>query len=241
MGIELLIAAALVLVATLVSTASGFGLATIMIPVLLMRYPLPETLLFVGVIHLMADVWKLWFFRQGVRWRLVLTFAALGVPATVLGAWLVPHLPQAHLSRALGGFILAYVVFLAMRPTLRVRPKTTQTMAGGAAYGFFAGIFGISGEIRSAILSSYDLPKSVFLFTNGAIALLVDTARIGTYVASGTTLLSFPLWGIAFLLPFSLVGALLAKRVVGKIPQNRYRPFVAAFLLLAGLKLLLWP
>lgn len=239
--IEILIAAALVFIASLVSTMSGFGLATIMIPVLLLRYPLPETLLFVAIIHLMGDVWKLWLFRQGVRWRLVITFAALGIPATVLGASLVPQLPQEPLSRALGFFLLLYVLFLALRPSFHIKPQPVPTAVGGAFYGFSAGIFGISGEIRSAILTAYDLPKAVFLFTNGAIALLIDTTRISTYLASGVQLVVIPAWSLFALLPISFAGALIAKRFVGKIPQNRFRFVVAIFLFMAAMKLMFLP
>lgn len=220
---------------------SGFGLATIMIPVLLLRYPLAETLLLVAIIHLMGDVWKIWLFRQGVHWRLVLTFVALGIPMTALGAWLVPHIPQDHLARALGAFILAYVVVLVFKPSFRVNPTPARTVAGGALYGFAAGIFGISGAIRSAVLAAYDLPKAVFLFTSGAVSLFIDTTRIATYLASGVALVGITAWSLALLLPVSFAGALIAKRFLSHIPQDRFRSFIAVFLFLAGLKLLIAP
>jgi len=241
MPIELLIAAALVFVASTVSTLAGFGLATIMIPVLLLRYPLPETLLFVAVIHLFGDIWKLWFFKEGVRWRIILPFAALGIPTTILGASLVPQIPQDALSRALGAFLLLYVLYLIFKPTLSIRPKPASTVIGGGIYGFFAGIFGVSGEIRGAVLSAYDLPKAVYLFTNGAIALLIDTTRISTYIFSGVRLVALPAWGLLLLLPVSYAGAKLAQGFVSRIPQARFRKVIAAFLLLAAVKLVLAP
>ena len=241
MMLEFFIAALLVFFASLVSTMSGFGLATIMIPVLLLRYPLPETLLFVAIIHLMGDIWKLWLFRRGIKWKLILTFGALGIPATIAGATLVPRLPQEPLARALGVFILLYVVFLALKPSFKLRSGTSSTAIGGAVYGFFAGFFGISGEIRSAILSAYNLPKAVFLFTNGAIALLIDSTRIMTYIANGVELIAIPAWSLIALLPASLAGALLATRVVGSIPQKKFRAFIEVFLTIAACKLIFFP
>lgn len=241
MPFEIAIVAFVVFLASAVGTFSGFGIATIMVPVLLLRYPLAETLLFVAVIHLFGDIWKLWFFRQGIRWRIVLTFAAFGVPATILGASLVPHLPPSPLSRVLGAFLLLYVAFLAARPAFRVEPRTLTTAAGGGLYGFFAGVFGVSGEIRGAVLSAYDLPKAVFLFTNGAVALLVDGARIMTYLAGGVRLELFPAWSLALFIAASFAGASIGSRFVDRVPQKAFRRVVAALLFLAGLKLLLSP
>lgn len=238
MPIEVLIAGVLVFVASLVSTLTGFGLATIMIPVLLLRYPLAETLLFVAVIHLFGDLWKLWFFRRGIRWKIILPFAALGIPATILGASLVPQIPQDLLGRALGVFLLLYVAVLLRKKSFHIKPKSYSTVIGGGLYGFFAGIFGVSGEIRGAILAAYNLPKAVYLFTNGAIALFIDTTRISTYLASGIRLATIPAWGLLALLPISFAGAYLAQSLVDKIPQKRFRSVIAFFLFLAALRLL---
>jgi len=56
---ELLILTLLVFVASIVGTFSGFGTSTIMVPVMLLFFPLPVTLLFVGVIHWFGDIWKM--------------------------------------------------------------------------------------------------------------------------------------------------------------------------------------
>jgi len=47
--------------------------------------------------------------------------------------------------------------------------------------------------------------------------------------------------GVIAFVPASLVGAKLAERIVDRIPQEMFRLVIAAFLLLAGLKLLLFP
>ena len=76
---------ALTLVASAVGTLTGFGTSSIMVPVLVSFYPLPQTLFPVGIIHWFGDIWKMLLFRSGVRWRLVLLFGGAGIVATVLG------------------------------------------------------------------------------------------------------------------------------------------------------------
>jgi uncharacterized membrane protein YfcA len=94
-------------VTSAVGTVTGFGTSTIMVPVLVSFYPLPETLFLVGIIHWFGDIWKMLLFRSGVRWRLVLLFGVTGIVTTVLGGLPVFQVPDGILSRFLGTFCLS--------------------------------------------------------------------------------------------------------------------------------------
>lgn len=233
--------AALTVVAGGVGTLSGFGTSTIMVPALLMFFPLPETLLLVGIIHWFGDIWKIALFRQGVRWKLWVAFGITGVLYSLWGATLSVSAPEELMSRVLGGFLLAYTIFLFAQSSFRLPPTTAVAGIGGALSGFLAGIFGVGGAVRGAFLAAFDLPKAVYIATSGAIALVIDSMRIGTYFYGGTRLDPALAWGLIAFIPASFIGAKLAESVVERIPQDMFRLVIAGFLLLAGLKLLLWP
>jgi len=240
---EIFLIILLVIAASCVGTMTGFGTSTIMVPALLILYPMPmeETLLFVGVIHWFGNVWKIILFKRGFDWKLILSFGVPGMAAAWLGAKLVFEMPKESLSRILGGFLVAYVVFLFAKRSFRVRPNVVTGACGGALSGFFAGIFGIGGAVRGLFLTAFDLPKEVYIATAGVIALFVDTTRLGTYVSEGTWFTELPVWGFLLFIPASFAGARIARRVVDRIPQEHFRKVVAVFLLLLGLKLLLAP
>ncbi len=238
---ELLYITILTIIAGGVGLLTGFGTSTIMIPMLLLFFPLAPTLLLVGIIHWFGNIWKIALFRQGVRWRLILIFGVSGVVLTFLGARLVFSVSETFLSQILGGFLIAYVVFLFFHPSFKFKQNALTATVGGALSGFFAGIFGVGGAIRGAFLSAFDLPKAVYIATAGAIGLAIDTARIGTYISGGITLPTNLLWGLLLFIPASFVGAHYAKKIVDKIPQEQFRIVVAVFLLLVGIKLLLFP
>jgi uncharacterized membrane protein YfcA len=160
-------------VASVVGTLTGFGLSTIMIPVMVLFYPMPETLLFVGATHWFSDLWKLLLFREGIRWRLILSFGIPGIAATVCAARLIFSISGALLARILGVFLIVYVLFLLTRSAFKVRQSMTAGAIGGALSGFAAGIFGMGGAIRSLFLSAFNLPKAVYLATAGAIAIFL--------------------------------------------------------------------
>jgi hypothetical protein len=99
----------------------------------------------------------------------------------------------------------------------------------------------MGGAVRSLFLSAFDLPKSVYIATGGAIALVIDTTRLTTYFLHGERLEKLILWGMLIFIPASFLGAKTAQLVVNKIPQKYFRVVVVVFLLLVAVKLLLLP
>jgi len=238
---EIVYIALLTILASGIGTITGFGTSTILIPILLLYLPLPETLLVVGVIHLSGDIWKMILFRKGFDWKLVLTFGITGIITSYIGAMIVFSAPQDILLRILGGFMLAYVIFLLFKPGFKIPKKNMTAITGGGLSGFFAGIFGVGGAIRTLFLSAFDLPKAVFIATTGAIAFLIDSTRITTYLVNGVRLDDLFLWGFLAFIPASFAGTALAKKVVDKIPQKWFRMVVALFLFVMGIKFLIFP
>ena len=238
---EIPLISVVVIIAAGIGTLTGFGTSTIMVPIMLLFYPVPQALFFVGIIHFFGNIWKLLLFRKGLRWRLILSFGIPGIAATFLGASLVFNIPTAVLSRVLGSFLILYVVYLFTKGSFKVKPSLVFGACGGALSGFFAGVFGIGGAVRGLFLTAFDLPKAVYIATAGAIAIFIDATRLATYFSNGARLPVLLLYGLPLFIPASFLGATIAKRVVDRIPQEHFRKIVAVFLLLMGIKLLLLP
>ena len=229
----------LTLLAATVGTITGFGTSTIMIPVLVLFFPLVEAIFLVAIIHWFGDVWKITLFRKGFSLRLVAFFGVIGLAASLLGALVSLGANEQILLRVLGAFLAGYAVFLIFQPKLKIRAGNAAALSGGALSGFFAGMFGIGGAIRSMFLSAFDLPKAVYIATAGAVGLMVDSTRIIAYFTGGATLPKELWWGLLLFIPASFLGAQIAKRIVDKIPQSRFRAVVAVFLFAIGVKLLI--
>jgi hypothetical protein len=150
-----------------------------------------ETLLFVGVVHWFGDIWKMLFFKQGVRWKLVLLFGIPGVALALAASSLPAALPETSLKQALGIFLVSYVVFLYFKPKWKLKETLLNAIIGGGLSGVFAGLFGAGGAIRGTFLSAFNLQKAVYIFTSGAIAIMIDSARLVGYSAVGIRLSDF--------------------------------------------------
>jgi len=202
---------------------------------------LPQTLLLAGIIHWFNDVWKMILFREGIRSKLFLAFGIPGIFASFLGSSLSLSISREVLSRALGMFLIAYVLFIVLNESFKLSQKLSVAVSCGALTGFFAGIFGIGGEINAVGLTAFNLEKAVYIATAGAISFLIDSTRIVTYNKGGITLEPSILAGLLIFIPASFVGVTIGKRWVGKIPKKKYRNFVAIFIFLVGFKLVIFP
>jgi len=238
---EIIYIALLTLLASIIGTLAGFGISTIMVPILLIVLPLPQTLLLVGIIHWLNDIWKMLLFREGIRWKLFLAFGLPGIFASFIGSSLSLKIPREILSRALGIFLIAYVLFIIFNRAFKLSQKLSVAISGGALTGFFAGIFGIGGEINAVALSAFNMDKAVYIATAGAISFVIDSTRIATYIKGGIGIEPAIVSGFLIFIPASLIGAMIGKRGIEKIPQEKFRNVVAVFIFLLGLKLVLFP
>ncbi len=238
--VEGLLLCLLTLIASGVGTATGFGTSTIMIPVLSLFVPLPVSLLFVGIIHLCGDIWKVILFKRGLDWKLILCFGLSGIAASFLGASLSFYAEGMPLKKVLGAFLILYVIFLFFKRQWAL-PKTAGTaVCGGILSGLSAGFFGVGGAIRGAFLAAFNLPKEVYVFTSGLIALFIDVTRVSRYIWGGTTLEENLLLALIACIPVSFLGAYAAKKFLDRLPQRYFRVFVGIFLAIVGARLLIW-
>jgi uncharacterized membrane protein YfcA len=231
----------LTLVASFIGTLTGFGAAAIMVPALALIFPIPVVLLFTGIVHWFGNLWKVLLFKNGVRWKLIFAFTIPGAVASYYGARLVFSVPAPILSRALGIFLVAYVLILFTRPSLKLKRVPRNMFIGGTLSGFFSGIFGVGGTIRAAFLSAFRLKQSVYLASLGLIGLAVDGARVVAYMTAGAALSDSLETGLLLFVPVSLLGAIAAKGVLTRMPQRHFHTLVTFFLFIVGVKLLLFP
>jgi len=231
----------LTLLSSIFGTGTGFGTSTIMVPALSLFLPFSQALLFAGIVHWFGDIWKMIFFKKGLDFKLILLFGIPGVIISFFAGYLPIVIPESLLKRSLGLFLSLYVAFIFLRPNWKAKASSRNAITGGVLSGFFAGLFGAGGAVRSAFLAGFDLPKSVFIFTSGAIGLLIDTGRVSQYLLSGVRLNSQLSITLLLCLPVSLLGAYLAKILINYVPQKSFRALVSIGLLLVGIYYVLLP
>lgn len=229
----------LTLFSAVIGTITGFGISTIMVPVMAFILPFPEALLFVGIIHWFSDIWKIVFFKKGVNLKLILLFGIPGVLVSFFAAQ-IPFLFSANfLKQLLGLFLISYSILLMIRPKWKLKANDSNAVIGGSLTGFVSGVFGVGGSIRSTFLTAYNLKKEVFIFTSGVIAFFIDSTRILWYLTQAR-LDSLWLNYLVVSIPFTFLGAFIAKKYVNVMPQELFRKVILVALFIIGVRYLIF-
>lgn len=221
------------LVAEIIATLAGFGSSTLLMPVAVLLFDFPTALLLVGVFHIAGSASRAAFFRHGLDRRILLLFGVPSLALTLAGAALVRSTPEATLKGLLGLFLIAYAAISLYRG-LRLSPTGGAMAVGGAVSGFLAGLIGTGGALRGAFLSAFSLPRDSYLANAALIALAVDLTRLPVYFGQGFSR-DVPWTYYPLLIGIAWTGAFVGRRLVTRIPQDRFRTVVFALLLLVGL------
>jgi hypothetical protein len=108
---------------------------------------------------------------------------------------------------------------------------------GGALSGFFGGLSGHQGALRSAFLIRSGLSKEAFIATGVLIAVLVDFVRLGVYGThfSQDSFSQFGLMIAAVIAAFT--GAFIGRRLLHKVPLRTVQLLVSFMLIIIALGL----
>jgi len=111
---------------------------------------------------------------------------------------------------------------------------------GGFLSGFFGGLSGNQGALRSAFLVRHGLGKSVFVATTVAISSLVDITRLSVYSTNFLNLNYSDYYQLGFFSVFSAVaGSFIGNKLLKKVTIEQIKKIVALLLVLLGISLLI--
>ncbi|MBN1474831.1 MAG: sulfite exporter TauE/SafE family protein [Syntrophaceae bacterium] len=246
------------LVAVLVSALtlfSGFGLGTVLMPAFALFFPVPVAIAATAVVHLANNIFKVFLVGKKADWSVVLRFAIPGAIAALIGAALLnlfAHLTplysyqlfgRAHdvtvIKLVIGILIIGFAFFELLPRFNKLSFDRKYLPLGGLLSGFFGGLSGNQGALRSAFLIKAGLDKEAFIGTGTVSAVIVDAARLLVYGLSfyasrfsdltGTWPLVFAATLAAFL------GAFIGKRMLKKITLGAIQLIVGIMLIMIGL------
>lgn len=226
--------------ASFLGTMTGFGIGTLLVPVVLNFIPFLSGMIFAAFIHGANSVWKLIFWGKYIKKNIVLFFLMTCIPATLMGSLLLGIVPHLYASKILGVFLIVYGIIFFRYPTIKMAQHPFTLAFGGVIAGLSAGFFGIHGEIKSAMLNTYHLPKEVYIGTLGALSLMIDLTRIGGYFYQLEEPIAFSWWLLFIAVIISFCGAKLAEIYVKKINTYYFRIIVLGALIITGIKFIIF-
>jgi uncharacterized membrane protein YfcA len=229
------------IVAGAIAAISGFGIGSILTPLLAAWIGTKLAVAVVSIPHFIGSALRFAVIRQHVDRKVLLTFGITSAVGGLLGAVLHIWLRSA----ALGYVLAALLVFAGITGVTgiaaRMRFGNAAGWIAGALSGIFGGLIGNQGGIRSAALLGFNLQRDQFVATATAIALLVDLFRMPVYAALQfrQIVAQWPLAAVAGV--GVVIGTLSGKWMLSRIPEKVFRFMVSCIVLALGIWMFVYP
>lgn len=235
---------------------SGFGLGTVLMPAFALFFPVPVAVPATAVVHLANNLFKTALVGRHADWSVVARFAVPGAVAAVVGAallgavaglpplWAYRLLGQDHqvtpVRMVIGAVIVAFAFFEVLPRAQRLAFDRKYLPLGGLASGFFGGLSGHQGALRSAFLIKAGLGRDAFIGTGTVSAVVVDVTRLLIYgwgfYATQYAAIGQEVGGLVTAAMLSaFLGAFLGARGMKKVTLRGVQMVVGAMLVLVGL------
>jgi len=232
---------------------SGFGLGTLLMPVFALFFPVEVAIASTAVVHAANNSLKIPLFARGADWNVVRRFGIPAIFAAFAGAAVLELIVELEplVAYRIGGrlaeitpvkaviavLIFVFALFELLPRFRRLKFDIRFLPLGGVLSGFFGGLSGHQGALRSAFLVKMGLSTEQFVGTAAVIGFMVDMARILVYgagfMAAGMfgehAYYGWRLVGVAIICAFA--GLLIGKRFLKKVTMKTVQILTGVLLL----------
>ncbi|MBI1342428.1 MAG: TSUP family transporter [Terrimonas sp.] len=251
---EIFIIALAAFFTALLTFFSGFGLGTILAPVFMIFFPVDLAIALTAVAHFSNNIIISLMMGKTADKKILKSFGIPAVLFSLVGAWLLLNIsaqPQL-LTYTIGSKIavvtplkIVIAILLIGFAMMDIIPKLKQLnfskdkmIFGGMVSGFFGGLSGHQGALRSAFLIKAGLSKDSFIATAAVLSVMIDVTRLSVYATHFSNLQVHQ--NISYVIAATLAaitGSLLGKRLLKKVTMSFVQASVAVLLILVSLAL----
>ncbi len=240
--------------ASLLTFFSGFGLGTLLTPVFIVFFPVDVAIALTGVVHFVNNVFKVVLVGKNTDIGVLLRFGIPAVLAALVGAYFMLQITDWNAwysyelfgsekeitpLKAIIAFLLIVFALFDLVPRLKKIEFNQRLLPlGGILSGFFGGLSGHQGALRSAFLIKAGLSKEVFVGTAVVIACFIDVSRLGVYA---TRFLDTDLYDnvtvVIITTLAAIAGAYFGNKLLKKITIDFIQTLVGIMLIVISLAL----
>jgi len=251
---EIIVISLAAFVVAILTFFSGFGLGTILTPVFMIFFPVDLAIALTGVVHFFNNIFKLFLVGGNASKEVLLRFGIPAVIAAVLGSWLLLNITDwqplfsynafgKHFEVYPVKFIISILLIIFASIDLipyfnNLQFGKDKLPIGGALSGFFGGLSGNQGALRSAFLIKAGLSKEAFIGTAVVVSTFVDFTRLSVYATRFTKAgLTDNLTLVICATLAGIAGAFLGNKLLKKVTLRFLQVTVAIMLIVISLAL----
>ncbi|MFW9879706.1 MAG: TSUP family transporter [Candidatus Thorarchaeota archaeon] len=222
----------------------GFGDALVLIPIITPIIGIKNAVILVNIWGTFPALLNFIRYRKFLDEGYFFRFLSLGIPATILGTYLIINLRVESIELTLGCFILLYsslklYKYFKNPDTLEMKnelnTKSPIIFIGGFSYGLLTGLISAAGPLNVVLLEKTGHYRESFIENFAAIGTMLSISRIPFYFAANV--FSYDLI-LLFLLAFPIIflGTKIGHKITPKISVKKFQIIIFFFLLGISLK-----
>lgn len=251
---EIYIISIVAFIASILTFFSGFGLGTLLTPVFLLFFPVEIAITLTAFVHFFNNIAKVFLVYKNLDKQVFLKFGISAIFAAILGSWVLLQLPKTEplysyelfekvyniiTIKLIIGIVLFWFSLMDIVPALKkIQFSKDKLFIGGLLSGFFGGLSGNQGALRSAFLIKAGLSKESFIATGVIISIFIDISRISVYMSNFKNIPLENNWPLLIIATTSaIIGAIIGNKLLKKITIQFIQIVVAIFLLIISLSI----
>jgi uncharacterized membrane protein YfcA len=214
---------------------SGFGIGSILVPVLSVGCGVKTAVVIATFPHLFGTALRFWTVRTSVDRRIFLSFGGFTAIGSLTGALLHVLFDVFAVS-----LILALVLVIGGGCGLighlkRLGIDRRLSWLSGFVSGLLGGMVGNHGGLRALAMQPFRLDKNAFIATSTAIALVVDFVRLPIYLLADRAELAAYLPLTAMCTIAVLLGTFVGSKITASLPPVVFVKAVSMTILSLGI------
>ena len=220
--------------AAALTVPAGFGLSTILTPLVLFLLPVHEAVAVVAIVHCAHNAGKYIALKDAVDFNAFRRYGIWLVGGSVVGALLQNQVPNDPLLLLVGIFLVVLPVLTISEKWTGYRIPEANDRLGGFGSGFMGGLSGHQGALRAMFLTTRLPDKMAYAATASVLALCVDLSRIPVYFFFRTEEISNEIPLIVILVISALLGVRVGKKWLQSLKSSQIHNIVMLGIICSG-------
>ncbi|MBC65039.1 MAG: hypothetical protein CMB15_05380 [Euryarchaeota archaeon] len=220
--------------AAALTVPAGFGLSTILTPLVLFLLPVHEAVAVVAIVHCAHNAGKYIALKDAVDFNAFRRYGIWLVGGSVVGALLQNQVPNDPLLLLVGIFLVVLPVLTISEKWTGYRIPEANDRLGGFGSGFMGGLSGHQGALRAMFLTTRLPDKMAYAATASVLALCVDLSRIPVYFFFRTEEISNEIPLIVILVISALLGVRVGKKWLQSLKSSQIHNMVMLGIICSG-------
>ncbi len=197
----------------------GFGIGSMLTPVLALSAGTKVAVAAVSIPHLVGTALRFSQLYRHVDWRVFFTFGLVSAAGGLLGAILHTQSDGSSLAILFGALLILVAISELTGFSRRIRFDGPLAWVAGLVSGLLGGLVGNQGGIRSGALMGFHMKRDAFVGTATAIGLVIDAVRMPIYFATDRDAVTAIWPAVAIATAGVVVGTLAGKRLLARVPE----------------------